>query len=151
MNKITLLIFLLLSTFCNAQSDAIKNTISTFFEGLQSSDTIIVNSVIHKDLIMQTIYLNNEGKSNLKTASKSQFLKDIATKKKEDVWFEKLLSYTIQVDENLATVWTPYKFYFNQKFSHCGVNSFQLFFNDEYWKIISIIDTRRKDNCIEVN
>jgi len=151
MNKITLLIFLLLSTFCNAQSDAIKNTISTFFEGLQSSDTIIVNSVIHKDLIMQTIYLNNEGKSNLKTASKSQFLKDIATKKKEDVWFEKLLSYTIQVDENLATVWTPYEFYFNQKFSHCGVNSFQLFFNDEYWEIISIIDTRRKDNCIAVN
>jgi len=151
MNKITLLIFLLLSTFCNAQSDAIKNTISTFFEGLQSSDTIIVNSVIHKDLIMQTIYLNNEGKSNLKTASKSQFLKDIATKKKEDVWFEKLLSYTIQVDENLATVWTPYEFYFNQKFSHCGVNSFQLFFNGEYWEIISILDTRRKDNCIEVN
>ena len=151
MNKITILIFLLLSTFCNAQSDAIKNTISTFFEGLQSSDTIIVNSVIHKDLIMQTIYLNNEGKSNLKTASKSQFLKDIATKKKEDVWFEKLLSYTIQVDENLATVWTPYEFYFNQKFSHCGVNSFQLFFNGEYWEIISILDTRRKDNCIEVN
>jgi len=151
MNKITILIFLLLSTFCNAQSDAIKNTISTFFEGLQSGDTIIVNSVIHKDLIMQSISLNKEGKSNLKTASKSQFLKDIATKKKEDVWFEKLLSYTIQVDENLATVWTPYEFYFNQKFSHCGVNSFQLFFNDEYWEIISIIDTRRKDNCIAVN
>ncbi len=151
MNKITILIFLLLSTFCNAQSDAIKNTISTFFEGLQSGDTIIVNSVIHKELIMQSISLNKGGKSNLKTASKSQFLKAIATKKKEDIWFEKLLSYTIQVDENLATVWTPYEFYFNQKFSHCGVNSFQLFFNDEYWEIISIIDTRRKDNCIAVN
>jgi hypothetical protein len=151
MNKITLLIFLLLSTFCNAQSDAIKNTISTFFEGLQSSDTIIVNSVIHKDLIMQTISLNKEGKSNLRTSSKSHFLKAIASKKKEDIWFEKLLSYNIQVDENLATVWTPYEFYFNEKFSHCGVNSFQLFFNGEYWEIISILDTRRKDNCIEVN
>ena len=69
MNKITILIFLLLSTFCNAQSDAIKNTISTFFEGLQSGDTIIVNRVIHKDLIMQTISLNKEGKSNLRTSS----------------------------------------------------------------------------------
>ena len=72
-------------------------------------------------------------------------------KKKEDIWFEKLLSYIINVDENLAIVWTPYEFYFNEIFRRCGVNAFQLFFNGEQWKIISIIDTRRKDNCVTLD
>ena len=146
-----ILLFFLVTTCCNAQNDAIKNTITTFFEGLHHGDTTMVNKVIHKELSMQTISLNKEGKSKLNTETKAIFLNTISAKKKEDVWFEKLLSYTIQVDQNLATVWTPYEFYFNQKFSHYGVNSFQLFFNGEYWEIISIIDTRRKDSCIAVN
>ena len=29
-------------------------------------------------------------------------------------------------------------------FSHCGVNSFQLFNDNGQWKIIYLIDTRRK-------
>lgn len=151
MNKIIFLLFLLITSCCNAQNDAIKNTIATFFEGLQNGDTITVNKAIHKDLTMQTIFVNKEGKSILNSESRAHFLKAISGKKKEDIWFEKLLSYTIQVDENLATVWTPYEFYFNQKFSHCGVNAFQLFNNGENWEIISIIDTRKKVNCITVN
>lgn len=146
-----ILLFFLVTTCCNAQNDDIKNTITTFFEGLHHGDTITVNNTIHKALIMQTISLNKEGESMLNTETKANFLKAIAAKKKEDVWFEKLLSYTIQVDENLATVWTPYEFYFNEKFSHCGVNAFQLVFNGKQWEIISIIDTRRKDNCITIN
>jgi hypothetical protein len=53
----------------------------------------------------------------------------------------------VLIDGNLASVWTDYKFYIGEKFSHCGVNSFQLFKGDDGWKIIYIIDTRRKDNC----
>jgi len=151
MNKIIILLFLLITSFCNAQNDAIKNAITTFFEGLQKGDTIAVNKAIHKDLIMQTIFVNEEGKSTLNSETRAHFLNAISGKKKEDIWLEKLLSYTIQVDENLATVWTPYEFYFNHKFSHCGVNAFQLFFNGENWEIISIIDTRRTVNCITVN
>jgi hypothetical protein len=57
---------------------------------------------------------------------------------------EKLLSYTIQVDGAMAHAWTPYEFYVNGKFSHKGVNAFTLFKDKDTWKIIYIIDTRRK-------
>lgn len=97
---------------------------------------------------MQTISLNKDGKSTIEAVSKSNILKAIAAKNEGDIWFEKLFSYTIHIDENLATVWTPNEFYFNQKFSHCGVNSFQLFFIGEYREITSIIDTRRIINFI---
>ena len=53
----------------------------------------------------------------------------------------------IKIDGNLASVWTPYEFYLDNNFSHCGVNSFQLFNNNGNWEIIYIVDTRKKLGC----
>ena len=47
----------------------------------------------------------------------------------------------------MAHVWVPYKFYLNGMLSHCGANSIQLIKEEEGWKIISLLDTRRKNNC----
>ncbi|SNR54402.1 nuclear transport factor 2 family protein [Lutibacter flavus] len=128
------------------EENAIKTSIHTFFEGLQKGDTILLNSVINKNLKLQTAFLNNEGRGILRNETRKAFLTAISSKNPNDIWMEKLLSYDIKIDGNLASVWTPYKFYFNNEFSHCGVNSFQLFKNGNIWEIIYIVDTRRK-NC----
>ena len=47
----------------------------------------------------------------------------------------------------MANVWTAYSFYFDGKFSHCGVNSFQLLKEAGEWKIFYLVDTRRKEGC----
>ena len=60
----------------------LKTPKKIFFEGLQYGDTITLRKVIHKDLTMQTISLNKEGKSTLNTETTADFLKAIATKKK---------------------------------------------------------------------
>lgn len=70
-------------------------------------------------------------------------LNAIVTRTDDQKWDERLLHYNIQVDGNMANAWTPYEFWFNDAFSHCGVNSFQLFKNGDQWKIIYLIDTRR--------
>jgi len=46
----------------------------------------------------------------------------------------------------VAQVWTEYAFYLNKEFSHCGIDAFQLV-KDKEWKIIHLIDTRKKMNC----
>ncbi len=76
----------------------------------------------------------------------SDFAKQISTLPKGAA-DEKITFDIVKVDADLASVWTPYQFYFNNKFSHCGVNSFQLVRINGEWKIQYIIDTRRKDNC----
>ena len=60
---------------------------------------------------------------------------------------ERIQFETIKIDGPLAIVWTPYKFYYEGKFSHCGVNSFQLVRINGEWRIQYLIDTRRKDGC----
>lgn len=125
----------------------IKKVISLFFKGLQHGDTLQIKKTISKELRLQTVFEDKEGKSLLRTIDVAMFLKSIAEKNPDDIWKEKLLSYNIQIDANMANVWTPYEFYLKNNFSHCGVNSFQLYFDGTQWKIIYIIDTRRKQNC----
>jgi len=129
------------------KEDEIKEVISLFFKGLQSGDTLAIKKTISNDLLLQTAFTNKEGKSILRTEDTSRFLNLVATKNPKDIWEEKLLSYNIQIDSIMANVWTPYEFYLNNDFSHCGVNSFQLFFDDKQWKIVYLIDTRRKQSC----
>lgn len=145
-----LLLLLMVSIGYSQNSDKeleLKETIGVFFEGLHNGDTITLKKAIHDQIKLQTTFVNKEGKSVLRTDAKESLLKSIASKKKEDVWFEKILSYDIKIDGNLASVWTPYEFYRNGEFSHCGVNSFQLFNNNGAWQIVYLVDTRRRQGC----
>ena len=76
----------------------------------------------------------------------SDFVNSISTAKKDSL-DERITFETIKVDGPLASVWTPYKFYYAGKFSHCGVNSFQLVRINGRWKIQFLIDTRRRQGC----
>jgi len=152
LGRIVLTVVLCCFLFNNAsaQSDneiELKKVINLFFKGLQNGDTISMKKTLTDTAILQTTFINNKGESILKTENFDKFLKSIASKKPDDVWEERLSSYNIQVDGNMANVWTPYEFYLNYDFSHCGVNSFQLFFDGEKWKIIYLIDTRRRLGC----
>jgi hypothetical protein len=130
-----------------SEKEKVKLTIDTFFEGLHKGDTAIIAKSINKDLKLQTTGVNQEGKTMLRTQSKSNFLNGVAGKNPEDKWFEKLLSYDIKIDGTLASVWTPYEFYRNDEFSHCGTNSFQLYKNNGHWEIVYLIDTRKRSGC----
>jgi hypothetical protein len=85
--------------------------------------------------------------SVLRIETKSDFLEAVSKKDPTTVWFEKLLSFTINIEQSLASVWTPYEFYLNDNFSHCNVNSFRLFNNNGNWEIIYIVDTRKRQGC----
>ena len=60
---------------------------------------------------------------------------------------EQLLSVTLQQQNNLASVWTPFAFYLDGKLSHCGSNSFQLIKIAEQWKIHYLIDVTHPGDC----
>lgn len=152
---ITILIAIVFSVGISAQNQSeektIKKVISTFFDALHQGDSTLMKSTLHQDLKIQTTFTNKEGDKQLRTQTKAQLLKGVASKKVSDKYLEKLLSYTIKIDGNLASVWTPYEFYLNGNFSHCGANSFQLFNNNGQWEIIYLVDMRRRSNCKVIN
>jgi hypothetical protein len=60
----------------------------------------------------------------------------------ERIWEPKVL-----IRGRLAQLWAEYDFYFDGKFSHCGVDVFTLAKTPEGWKIASVADTRETEGC----
>ncbi|MBK9734674.1 MAG: hypothetical protein IPO92_06790 [Saprospiraceae bacterium] len=138
-------------TKINGQTDTIdiKNTINRMFKGMSTFDSSMVRSTFTTDFTLQSIIKTKDGNTHVRTEQAHSFLKSIGTKSPGLKYDERLLSYDIHIDDDLAIGWTPYSFYLNDVFSHCGVNVFTLVKLNGIWKIMSIVDTRRKNNCLE--
>ena len=124
-----------------------QQVIDTFFEGFHKGDTLLMKSVMAEDLVMQTVFTTKEGENKISINLAEELLIAIANRPTNQKWDERLLDYKIEGDGNLAHVWTPYEFWYNGTFSHCGANSFTLAKTDAGWKIIHLIDSRRKESC----
>ena len=144
----TLLIAFAAPAFCQNDNDGIKKTISTMFDAMRKGDSTLLRSAFADGLVFQGINTKKDGSTVLENEKPDGFLRAVGTPHKE-VWDERITWGDIKVDGPLASVWTPYKFYLGGKFSHCGINFFQLMKAKDGWKIIYIVDTRRKDNCPE--
>lgn len=147
---ITLILFLSLwvtpLTIQIDNEDEVRAVIESLFEGMKSKDETLVRNAFHSEATMQTVVTGEDG-TTLGSNSVGDFINRIATTPANTILDERIQSYDIRIDGDLASVWTPYKFYLNDGFSHCGVNSFQLIKTSEGWKITYIIDTRRKTGC----
>lgn len=151
MDRIVLLLTVLFVTIANVQAqhkaeDSVKATVNQLFEGMKAGDGAKVKSAFADSAIMQTIVTTKDGKTVIRNQQVAAFA-DFVSKQKAGAADEQISFGTIRIDAALAIVWTPYKFYYNGNFSHCGVNSFQLVRLNGEWKIQYLIDTRRKDGC----
>ena len=143
MKKGLLFILVLFSQISFAQESEIQLTIGKFFNAFHQRDSVALKKVCSENLVLHSISESEKGpKFSIQKAS--DFFKSIAAIPLSMKFEEKILSFKVQVDGSMAHVWTPYEFYVNGKLSHSGVNSFQLFKENEVWKVVYIIDTRRK-------
>jgi hypothetical protein len=136
-------------TFTIAQSspeDSVKAAVNKLFEGMKTSDPNLIRQAFADSAILQTIGRNQAGQSIIRTDAVSGFAEQIS-KLPAGAADERITFETVKIDGPLAIVWTPYKFYYQGKLSHCGVNSFQLVRINGAWKIQYLIDTRRRQGC----
>ena len=131
----------------HAQSaeDSVKAVVNNLFRAMKNSDGVLLKSVFSDSAILQTIETKT-GKTMVKNEAVAGFIESIS-KLPVGAADEQVIFDMVKIDAALASVWTPYKFFFNGKFSHCGVNSFQLLRLNNEWKIQYLIDTRRRAGC----
>lgn len=120
----------------------VKQVIQNMFQAMLQADTTLLKTCFSDKVIFQTIVNKLEGVV-IKTESINDFIQSIG-KQTPNVLDERIEFGAIQMDELMATVWTPYTFYYKGQYSHKGVNSFQLVKLKEGWKIQYLIDTRYK-------
>lgn len=137
-----------LSLSAQTATDSVKATINRMFEAMKEADSAKLRTCFADSAIMQTILRNKEGREWVRTDGVEGFVKMVGSVPK-GMADERIQFDVVKTDGALAIAWTPYRFYRNGIFSHCGVNSFQLVRINQKWVIQYIIDTRRKDQCPE--
>ncbi len=146
---ISLLLLLFLVANLNGQSDKemVISIVQKMFDSMRDADTVGLSEIFHPDATLMRTFNDKNGDPRLSGGGIQSFITGVG-KAPKNALDEKIWSYDVRIDQNLATVWTDFTFYYNGKMSHCGVNTFQLFKSDEGWKIFSITDTKRTDGCI---
>ena len=120
----------------------VKQVINNMFQAMKQADTVLLKSCFADKVIFQTIINKAEG-AVVSNQTVNDFIQSIS-KQTANALDERIEFGAIQIEPLMATVWTPYSFYYKGNYSHKGVNSFQLVKFKEGWKIQYIIDTRYK-------
>ncbi|MDN5201782.1 nuclear transport factor 2 family protein [Fulvivirgaceae bacterium BMA10] len=125
--------------------EEVMKVIDQLFDGMRAGDSAMVHATFDESVRMLTIGSRN-GQPVMREGSLERFLTAVGTPH-DAIWDEKIWDEEVKIDRNMATVWVKYAFFLGTEFSHCGVNSFQLFKGTDGWKIINLSDTRSKTNC----
>ncbi len=126
----------------NDSEKEVKQVINNMFQAMKQADTVLLKTCFADKVIFQTILNKPEG-AVVSNQSVNDFIQSIG-KQMPNILDERIEFGAIQIEPLMATVWTPYSFYYKGNYSHKGVNSFQLVKFKEGWKIQYIIDTRYK-------
>jgi hypothetical protein len=120
----------------------VVNVVNRFFDGMRAQDTAMIRSTLFNDVRLVTTATNREGKPFARAEAIDGFMQAVA--KAPGKLDEKIMAPEVRVEDNLATVWTRYELYVNEKYSHCGIDALQLVKTEAGWKIATIADTRRQ-------
>ena len=123
----------------------VRATAEQFFLAIETKDRALLKSImVPGSLNISTQELQNDQAkiTTLNYASMIDLLTGAGNEKKERAWDE-----TILVQGHIAVYWAPYDFHVDQKFTHCGIDSFQLIKKDGRWLISNASWTRETLNC----
>jgi hypothetical protein len=130
-----------------ADTAAVLGVMKELFDGMRTGDSSMVRAVVHPKAMLSTATMR-QAMPAIQSDAIDGFLKAVGTPHAE-VYDERTYNPEVRIDGTLATIWVEYSFFVGPKFSHCGVDAFQLAKEGTEWKIIAIADTRRKTGCRE--
>lgn len=149
--SLTLAVLALLATAplaaqsADAEKSAVMAVVTRLFDGMRAGDSAMVRSVFHPKASLTTAVVR-QGTPTVEFEGIEGFITAVGTPHAE-VWDERIKNPQVLVDGSFASVWVDYGFYLGGKFSHCGIDAFQLAKVGTDWKIVALGDTRRRQGC----
>ncbi len=148
-------LLLLMGTPVRAQDAApgseeeVMSVVNGLFDAMRAADSAAVKAAFHPELErMASSGRQRDGSAVVMFGELSGFAEAVGGASPGDL-NEQIGEAEIRIDDNLATVITPYAFYFKGQLSHCGVNVFLIARTGVGWKIVGLADTRRMQGCEE--
>ncbi len=122
--------------------------VDALFDAMHAADSAAVRRLFHPDLKKMASSGARDGVAGV-VFGEIEGLVQAVGNAEPGAFDERIGAAEIRIDDDLATVFTPYAFYYNGNLSHCGVNVFQIARVGTDWKIVGLVDTRRRQGCEE--
>ena len=129
----------------SAQTDraAILKVVDNVFTGMRTRDTTLMRAQFSPNARLAGV--SGTGAQAKHTLDDPSGWIGAVGKGSGPSWDERIFDPVVQVDENIAHVWTYYEFWRGSTLSHCGYDSFFLVRLNDGWKIGQVADSRRTD------
>lgn len=128
----------------DGEKAAVVAAVQTFFDTMQTKDVEGARTVLMPDGQFFSVQEQN-GKPVWRARSVAAYLESLAKGTQENR--ERMWSPEVRIRGPIASVWTPYDFWVDGKFSHCGVDAFDLIKTPEGWKIATGVYTVERTGC----
>lgn len=133
-------------TSSHSEEKAVIAAVEQFFKTVETRDADLARNILLPEGVVFSVR-EEGGEKKIRSTTHEQIIDSFASsteKMLERMWDPKIL-----IHKEIAVVWTKYDFHREGKFSHCGVDSFNLIKTPEGWKISGIIYTVEKEGCEE--
>ncbi len=123
--------------------DSVLAAVEKFFTTMTARDSAGAAAVMRSDGVAHSIRYGPDSVT-IRTSPNAGYLATVA---RRGGLLERMWNPTVMIHRDLATVWTPYDFHIDGKFSHCGVDSFQLVREKGRWRVLSVAYTVEPTGC----
>lgn len=129
-----------------ADTAAVVAAAQRVLDGINARDT----SIARASLVPGTQFVSWRGDTTavarVRVQVDSSFVRLLGDPKTPPL-LERIWNPTVLIRGTMATVWAPYDFHIAGKFSHCGVDVFQLVRLAEGWKVAALSYTVEPTGC----
>lgn len=130
----------------SAEEKAVLATVQGFFDSMVTKDIEAAKKVLIPEGRLFSVRVQ-DGEKIVRSSANQDFIDGLA--KSSDAWLERMWDPEVKIRGDIATVWTPYDFHINGKFSHCGIDAFDLVKKDGAWMISGGTYTVERTGCAE--
>lgn len=115
-----------------AEREAVLKVVQAFFDTMAAKDVDGARQILQPQGRFHAMRMR-DGKPDVRAFSNEEYFADL--KASQQAMRERMWNPEVRIHGLIATVWTPYDFWIDGKFSHCGIDAFDLIRTEEGWKI----------------
>jgi hypothetical protein len=132
------------SAAVSADEVEVEGVARTFLEALSATDTATLRSLMASEVTLSSVREGPDGVV-IGHSTGEEFLASLGGEDQD--LLERMWNPTVLVDDGVAVVWTPYDFFLNSEFSHCGIDVFTLLRGEGGWRVTGVTYNVVRDGC----
>jgi len=119
--------------------------VNALFDGLARRDGAIILAAMRPDASATVAVEKADGTRDVRRMTAAEFASHV--KPGPERFEERLTDPAIEVDGDIAMVWSPYVFLVDGKVQHCGVDHFDVVRQNGSWKVANVTWSQRTTGC----